>query len=99
MNYGLFYKQVTLNRDSIATVQKAIATTTLEWEEGRLYNQISGTKRMTDVAWVRDKNLLSMLLRMVKPINRGAHWNLNITGVEPVQFGSCLLYTSPSPRD
>ena len=47
-----FYKQVTLNRDSIATVQKAIATATLEWEEGRLYNQITGTKRMTDVAWV-----------------------------------------------
>ena len=39
MNYGLFYKQVTFNRDSIATVQKAIATATLEWEEGRLYNQ------------------------------------------------------------
>jgi PKHD-type hydroxylase len=43
MNYGLFYKQVTFNRDSIATVQKAIATATLEWEKGRLYSQETGT--------------------------------------------------------
>lgn len=88
MNYGLYYKQVNFNRASIATVQKAITTATLEWETGRLYNQKTGTKRMTDVAWMRDRDLLSMLLRMVKQINRGAHWNLNITGVEPVQFGS-----------
>ena len=88
MNYGLYYKQVNFNRASIATVQKAIANATLEWETGRLYNQKTGTKRMTDVAWVKDQSLLLMLLRMVKQINRQAHWNLNITGVEPVQFGS-----------
>ena len=88
MNYGLFYKQVNFNRNSISIVQKAITTATLEWETGRLYNQETGTKRMTDVAWVKDQSLLLMLLRMVKQINRQAHWNLNISGVEPVQFGS-----------
>lgn len=88
MNYGLFYKQVTFNRDSIATVQRAIANENLQWNAGKLFDQSNDTKRKTEVAWVKDRDLLLMLLRMVKQINRGAHWNLNITGVEPVQFGS-----------
>jgi len=88
MNYGLFYKVVSLNQFSVRTVHSAIANTNLEWNEGKLYNQTTAVKRQTDVAWINDRNFLSMLLRMVKQINRSARWNLNITGVEPVQFGS-----------
>lgn len=88
MNYGLFYKQVNFNRDSIATVQRAIANENLVWDKGKLHNQKTNTKRISDIAWVRDQNLLLMLLRMIKSVNRDAHWNLKITGVEPVQFGS-----------
>ena len=42
-----------------------------------------------------------------KPHNRSAHWNCQelyccrsaIAKVKPDDFCSCLLYTSPSPRD
>jgi len=88
MNYGLFYKVVSFNQFSVRTVHSAIQNTNLEWNEGKLYNQTTAVKRQTDVAWINDRNFLSMLLRMVKQINRSARWNLNITGVEPVQFGS-----------
>tara|TARA_B100000035_G_scaffold229756_1_gene197952 strand:- start:556 stop:1107 length:552 start_codon:yes stop_codon:yes gene_type:complete len=88
MNYGLFYKQVDFNRHSTAVVKNAIANENLKWNPGKLQNHQTEIKRYTDVAWLRDKTLLSMFLRMGKQINRSAHWNLHLTGVEPIQFGS-----------
>jgi len=88
MKYGLPYKVVSFNQSSMRTVNSAIVNTNLQWNTGQLYNQKVGVKRKTDVAWIKDPNFLSMLLRMVKQINKSAQWDLNITGVEPVQFGS-----------
>lgn len=88
MNYGHFYKIVKFNSHSMSIVRSAINKSDLQWDAGKLYNQDNNTKRNTDVAWVKDRDLLLTLLGMVKSINRDAKWNLNITGVEPVQFGS-----------
>jgi len=85
MNYGLYYKEVEFNRHSTDVVRKAISGD-LDWKKGSLHSSQRST-RSSEVAWIRDMNLLSMLMRMSKQINRQAHWNLNITGVEPVQFG------------
>lgn len=86
MNYGLFYKQVSFNNQSMNIVRSAISNTDLKWERGKLHNSAKST-RNSDIAWIGDHNLLSMLLRMVQQINRGASWNLKITGIEQVQFG------------
>lgn len=90
MNYGLFYKQINLNRNAIATIQKAISSTDFKWQQATLHErkETSPSIRVSDIAWIRDENLLSMLLRIAKNINRISNWNLNISGVEPVQFGS-----------
>ena len=88
MNYGLYYKEVSFNRHSTSIVQTALNRGDLIWTEAKLHGQKTQTKRKSEVAWVRDPNLLSMLLRMCKQINRSAHWNLRIDGIEPVQFGS-----------
>lgn len=72
----------------MSIVRSAINRSDLQWDAGKLYNQDTNTKRNTDVAWVKDRDLLLTLLGMVKSVNRDAGWNLNITGVEPVQFGS-----------
>ena len=85
MNYGLYYKEVEFNRQAKQVVNKAISTD-LDWKRGELHSSQRST-RSSEVAWLRDRDLLVMLLRMVKSVNRSAHWNLNITGVESVQFG------------
>ena len=86
MNYGLFYKEVSFNRDAMNIVRKAISSPDLKWKKGSIHNSSRDT-RSSEVAWLGDRDLLTMLLRMQKKINRDARWNLKIDGVEPVQFG------------
>ena len=86
MNYGLFYKEVVFNKDAMNIVRRAISSPDLNWKKGTIHNSSRDT-RSSEIAWVGDRELLSMLLRMQKKINRDAKWNLNITGIEPVQFG------------
>ena len=88
MNYGLSYKEVSFNKESIGTVKKAIATENLNWQAGQLHGQSTQTNRDSDIAWMRDPALLSMLIRMCGQVNKSANWNLKIGGVETVQFGS-----------
>ena len=85
MNYGNFYKEVSFNNQSISIVRKAISQD-LKFTKGELHSSHRST-RSSEVAWVRDMDLLSMLMRMSKQINRSANWNLNLAGIEPVQFG------------
>ena len=85
MNYGNFYKEVSFNTQSINIVRKAISQD-LKFTKGELHSSHRST-RSSEVAWVRDMDLLSMLMRMSKQINRSANWNLNLAGIEPVQFG------------
>ena len=85
MNYGLYYKEVVFNRRAMEIVNRIISAN-YKWSQGNIHNGIQ-SNRSSQIAWVGDKELLSMLLRMVKQINRQAHWNLNITGMEAVQYG------------
>ena len=85
MNYGNFYKEVSFNNQSINIVRKAISQD-LKFTKGELHSSQRSTRR-SEVAWLRDMDLLSMLMRMSKQINRSANWNLNLAGIEPVQFG------------
>ena len=86
MNYGLYYKEVVFNAKRMQVVNKALSGENFNWSRGDVHNGIQDN-RSSEVAWVRDRELLIMLLRMVKSVNRSAHWNLNITGVEAVQYG------------
>ena len=86
MNYGLYFKEVVFNRQAMDIVRAATSSLNLEWKKGTLHNSSKDT-RSSEIAWLGDRELLSMLLRMQKKINKDAKWNLNITGIEPVQFG------------
>jgi PKHD-type hydroxylase len=86
MNYGLYFKEVVFNRQAMDIVRAATSSPNLEWKKGTLHNSSKDT-RSSEIAWIGDRELLSMLLRMQKKINNDAKWNLNITGIEPVQFG------------
>ena len=85
MKYGLPYKEVIFNTKAQVIVNKVISYRH-RWTRGQI---VSGTKsnRSSEIAWLGDRELLAMLLRMIKKINEDARWNLKITGVEPVQYG------------
>ena len=85
MNYGLYYKDVVFNRQAMNIVNRVLSGD-LNWERGKIFNSRQ-SNRSSEIAWIGDRELLSMLLRMVKKINHDAHWNLSITGVEAVQYG------------
>ena len=88
MNYGLYYKEVSFNSQSMQVVNTALSGNNFIWETGKLFDQESGVKRKSDIAWVKDESLYIMLLKMVKQVNISAGWNFNITGVEPIQYAS-----------
>ena len=87
MNYGLYYKEVSFNRQVMQVINTALSGNNFKREESRLYNQKNQTRRQSKTAWVKDEPLYIMLLKMVKSVNRSAGWNFNIGGVEPVQYG------------
>ena len=91
MNYGKYFKIVTFNQQSLNTVRTAIAGADLDFIPATLYNnkenEGAGTKRNSQVTWLKDQKPSEMLMKMVQVINESAGWNFNITGVEPVQFG------------
>ena len=85
MNYGLYYKEVVFNRAAMQIVNRVVSENH-NWSRGHVHNGIQDN-RSSEIAWVGDRELLSMLLRMVKSVNKQARWNLNITGMEAVQYG------------
>ena len=87
MKYGETHKVVNFSKQSMAIVNNAIAATNFKWNQGELDNS-RNKSRQSQVAWVKDAKMYSMLLGMCKQINSQVGWNLNITGIEPVQFGA-----------
>lgn len=86
MNYGLYYKEVSFNRQSMQVVNTALTGDSFMWQEGRLFDQKTQTKRNSKIAWVKNEQLYLMLLKMVKSVNRSSKWNFKISGVEPIQY-------------
>ncbi len=85
MNYGLPYKEVIFNTKAQNIVNKVISYRH-NWTRGQIRSGVQ-SNRSSEIAWLGDRELLSMLLRMIKKINEDARWNLKITGVEAVQYG------------
>ena len=86
MNYGLYYKEVSFNRQAMQVVNTALSGNNFKWEESRLYNQKNQTRRQSCMVG-RKMNHYPSCFKDGKSVNRSAGWNLNIGGVEPVQFG------------
>ena len=95
MKYGEPFKEVEFSPQSMDIVRKAISNTDLKWNEGELQESKNQTRK-SKVAWIKDNELNSMLLRMAQIMNVAAGWRLNVVGVEPVQFG---VYTTDQYYD
>ena len=89
MRYGCPYKVIQLDDQSMNVVKRAINSTELLWEESIVHDDTSNRKpRQSEVAWINNQHLDNLLLKYAQYINAGCGWNLKITGVEPIQFGS-----------
>ena len=86
MKLGDPYRTVKFSEQSMMIVRSAISRTDLKWNEGILHNS-NNKSRKSEVAWVKDSRLLSMLFSMAQQMNVAAGWNLKLSGIEPVQFG------------
>ena len=88
MNYGTMYEVVKFNETALNDIKRAISSQELEWEEGLLEGDKKSQTRKSDIAWIKDQNLVNNFLQTAQGVNRKARWNLNITHIEPIQFGS-----------
>ena len=66
MNYGLYYKDVVFNRQAMNIVNRVLSGD-LNWERGKIFNSRQ-SNRSSEIAWLGDKDLLTMLLRMQKKL-------------------------------
>lgn len=89
MRYGCPYKVITFDEQSINLIKRGINNTDLVWEDSIVEDGVSDTlPRQSEVAWINDKHIDNLLLKYAQWVNSNCNWNLKITGVEPVQFGS-----------
>ena len=84
MKYGQPYVEYKLTSEELDLVESAIKDP--KFEDGVAFSQRS--IRKSRIAWIDDPGLDIILLRMGRRISQESGWNV-----------SCLLYTSPSPRD
>ena len=84
--YGEPYREVKFGQREMGIVYNAIANTELKWQKAQLNNS-NNQIRKSEIAWLTDRSLLTMLCRICAQVNRDARWDLNVTDLEPVQFG------------
>ena len=84
--YGDPCHVVKFDQREMGIVYRAIQSTELKWQKAQLNNS-SNPIRRSEIAWLTDKNLLTMLCRMCAKVSRDAGWHINVTDIEPVQFG------------
>jgi len=84
--YGEPYREVVFNESAMKQVYRSISKTDLKWQDAQLNNS-DNPIRKSEIAWLNDRSLLTMLFSMCQQVNKDAGWNLAINHVEPVQFG------------
>jgi len=92
IKYGAPFMHITFPLHIMNSVRRAISETKLDWQESRIVNDQKDnvenkSLRSSEQVWIRDYKLNSELLSLVRDISRTAEWFLNVTDVEPVQFG------------
>ena len=59
MNYGTMYEVVKFNETALNDIKRAISSQELEWEEGLLEGDKKSQTRKSDIAWIKDQNLVN----------------------------------------
>ena len=71
-------------------IQRTLDSENLVFKDSLTHNSNiarSTIDRISKQAWVRDPRFCQMFIDIAKTMNEQNLWNLNITGVEPIQYG------------
>ena len=85
MKYGDRFRIFQLNDKGMDVVRRAIASTELEFRPSQFRGY--GDRRISETAWLDNKELDETLLNIAEHVNQECGWNLKIDGLELVQFG------------
>jgi len=90
MKYGCSYRVIELNDSAMTRIQHTLDSENLVFKDSLTHNSNlarSSIDRISQQAWVRDARFCQMFIDIAKTMNEQNLWNLNITGVEPIQYG------------
>jgi len=86
MRYGSNYIVIQFNPSIIERIQKEIEKLDLNYQTSLIQNDLKSTGRISKQAWIKNPNILRFFLDVEKEINHKCSWNLDITGIEPIQY-------------
>jgi|TARA_B100001996_G_scaffold110791_1_gene83896 PKHD-type hydroxylase len=90
MKYGAQYRIIELNDSAMSIVRETLNSENLDWKDSLTYNSEEAKKhssRISQQAWIQDRRFCQMFIEIAKAMNVDNGWNLDIHGVEPIQFG------------
>ena len=90
MKYGAQYRIIELNDSAMSIVRETLNSENLDWKDSLTYNSEEAKKhssRISQQAWIQDRRFCQMFIEIAKAMNVDNGWNLDIQGVEPIQFG------------
>ena len=102
MKYGRPCAIKEFSDEAMSMVDEVTNSKEIEWEKGTIFpasvdkrNEImpdwwplkEPPPRNSTIAWLKDRKFRDMLLEIAQEVNEAADWNLNITDLEPVQYG------------
>tara|TARA_Y100000991_G_C21892778_1_gene314537 strand:- start:341 stop:907 length:567 start_codon:yes stop_codon:yes gene_type:complete len=90
MRYGSNYVVIEFESSTVDKIQDVIENRKWNFKESLISNKNSNeisADRLSKQAWIKDPKFLKYFLDIEKEINSICSWNLDITGIEPIQYG------------
>ena len=91
MNYGDIYRVIELNEDEIKKIDNTISNMDLEMKKSLVNEENSLGRdpnlRISNQAWIKEVSFCKSFFDLGQKINEVCHWNFDIKGIEPIQFG------------
>ena len=91
MKYGNLYRIIEFNEDVIKKIDETISKMDLPIEDSKIMKKNPSSKdpnlRISKQAWIKEVTFLKSFYEIGQKINKLCHWNFDIKGMEPIQFG------------
>tara|TARA_Y100001937_G_C7069610_1_gene307737 strand:- start:328 stop:894 length:567 start_codon:yes stop_codon:yes gene_type:complete len=90
MKYGASYRVIEMTDSAMTKIQRTLDSEDLVWKDSLTHQSAEAKKhnsRISQQAWIREVRFCQMFIDIAKSMNVSNLWNLDIQGVEPIQYG------------
>ena len=91
MKYGDSYRVIEFNEDVIKKIDKTISNMDLQTKDSLVNKEKLKERdlklRISKQAWIKEVSFCKSFYDIGQKINEVCHWNFDIKGIEPIQFG------------